>query len=102
MKKILLRVALILLIVYVAAVAGLAYAMSRPPETFGRIMKHAPTISYIILPFEPLWLRIRAGGLKPGDPAPDFTLKTVDHSREVKLSSFRGQKPVVLVFGSYT
>jgi peroxiredoxin len=34
--------------------------------------------------------------------APDFALQTTDHSNTVQLSSFRGQKPVVLVFGSYT
>ena len=37
-----------------------------------------------------------------GDKAPDFTLKTVDGKKSVTLSSFRGHKPVVLIFGSYT
>jgi peroxiredoxin len=49
-----------------------------------------------------MWLWARAGTLKPGDPAPDFTLPTLDHKSQVTLSSFHGQKPVVLVFGSYT
>lgn len=40
--------------------------------------------------------------LKVGDPAPDFKLRTVDGKREVRLSDFRGQRPVVLIFGSYT
>jgi peroxiredoxin len=44
----------------------------------------------------------RKGTLKVGDAAPDFTLATHDHTSQVTLSSFRGQKPVVLVFGSYT
>ena len=35
-------------------------------------------------------------------PAPDFTLRTFDGQSEVKLASFRGKKPVVLVFGSFT
>ncbi len=39
---------------------------------------------------------------KVGQVAPDFTLKTKDGKKTVKLSSFRGKKPVVLVFGSYT
>jgi hypothetical protein len=34
--------------------------------------------------------------------APDFELKTQDGSRAIRLSSFRGKKPVVLVFGSFT
>lgn len=37
-----------------------------------------------------------------GDLAPDFKLKTLDGSKSVRLSKFRGQKPVVLIFGSYT
>lgn len=37
-----------------------------------------------------------------GSVAPNFKLKTVDGSREVDLASFKGKKPVVLVFGSYT
>ncbi|MBI2805120.1 MAG: hypothetical protein HYX68_09085 [Planctomycetes bacterium] len=40
--------------------------------------------------------------LRPGDPAVDFTLPDLKKSTEVKLSSFRGKKPVVLIFGSYT
>jgi hypothetical protein len=46
------------------------------------------------------------GALKPGpavgDPAPDFTLKTVDGSREFTLSEQIGPKPVVLIFGNIT
>jgi hypothetical protein len=34
--------------------------------------------------------------------APDFTLKTQDGRRTIRLSQFRGHKPVVLVFGSFT
>ena len=40
--------------------------------------------------------------LKVGDVAPDFTLSDPDAKREVTLSSFREQRPVVLIFGSYT
>jgi hypothetical protein len=42
------------------------------------------------------------GKYRPGDPAPDFRLKRLHSSDEVALSSFRGKKPVALVFGSYT
>jgi hypothetical protein len=44
----------------------------------------------------------RGEGPKVGEEAPDFTLKTLDGEGEVTLSSFRGKKPVVLIFGSYT
>src|SRR5262245_26906562 len=40
--------------------------------------------------------------LKPGDPAPDFTLSDPKGTRKLTLSSFRDKRPVVLVFGSYT
>jgi hypothetical protein len=40
--------------------------------------------------------------LKVGDAAPDFTLPDPSGKKEVKLSSFQGKKPVVLIFGSCT
>jgi peroxiredoxin len=49
-----------------------------------------------------MWNSARGGTLHPGDAAPDFRLKTRDGKAEVELASFRGSRPVVLVFGSYT
>jgi hypothetical protein len=40
--------------------------------------------------------------LRVGDPAPDFTLPTADGKDTVTLSAFRGKRPVVLIFASYT
>ena len=40
--------------------------------------------------------------LEVGDAAPDFALKRRDGEGVLKLSSFKGEKPVVLVFGSIT
>lgn len=37
-----------------------------------------------------------------GELAPDFTLEPYHDGEAVSLSSFRGQKPVALIFGSYT
>jgi hypothetical protein len=42
------------------------------------------------------------GGPRIGDAAPDFKLKAKDGDKEVQLASFKGKRPVVLVFGSYT
>ena len=39
---------------------------------------------------------------KPGDIAPDFELHDVRGESPVRLSDFQGQKPVALVFGSFT
>ena len=41
-------------------------------------------------------------GPRVGELAPDFALRTPDGKRAIKLSSFRHEKPVVLVFGSFT
>ncbi len=37
-----------------------------------------------------------------GAEAPDFKLPRLDSTEQVRLSSFRGRKPVALIFGSYT
>ena len=39
---------------------------------------------------------------KAGDLAPDFTLSDIEGTKSETLSSFRGKKPVALVFGSFT
>jgi hypothetical protein len=41
-------------------------------------------------------------GPRVGASAPDFTLPTQDGNGEITLSQFRGKKPVVLIFGSFT
>jgi hypothetical protein len=41
-------------------------------------------------------------GPRAGEYPPDFSLKRLDSDARVRLSSFRGQHPVALVFGSYT
>ncbi len=42
------------------------------------------------------------GAPKVGDPAPVFKLKSLDGKRETDLASFKGKRPVILFFGSYT
>ena len=39
---------------------------------------------------------------KEGTEAPDFELFDVKGEQSVRLSDFRGKKPVALVFGSFT
>ncbi len=39
---------------------------------------------------------------KAGDIAPDFELRDVNGENLVRLSDFRGEKPVALIFGSFT
>ncbi len=40
--------------------------------------------------------------LRAGDDAPDFTLSPPGGGEPFTLSSMRGERPVALVFGSYT
>jgi hypothetical protein len=88
--------------VYTLLSAALFVAMKQTPIQFATVMSKLPMVSMMVLPFEPLWNIARAGALKIGDPAPDFRLKTFEKSSWVQLSSFRGDRPVVLIFGSYT
>ncbi len=39
---------------------------------------------------------------KRGDVAPDFELRDINAENPVRLSSFKGKKPVALIFGSLT
>ena len=88
--------------VYVTATAGLYAAMRQPPERFGAIMSKVPMVAMMVLPFKPLWMSARAGQLAVGDAAPDFVLPTPDGNRTVNLSNEWRERPVVLIFGSYT
>jgi hypothetical protein len=90
------------LVVYVTLTTGLFVVMLQPPAVFGHLMSKLPAFAYFLFPFEPMWLVARRGHLQVGSPAPDFALKTSDCSATVRLSSFRGEKPVVLIFGSHT
>jgi hypothetical protein len=98
-----LRAAVTVLLLWMLLVGTVTAAMLQPPERFGLFMRHAPLILvWGLTPAKRIWLWARAGTLREGDPAPDFSLATVDHGRRVTLSEHRGQRPVVLVFGSYT
>jgi len=88
-------------VVYLALSAGLLLVM-RNPVTFSKVMRQVPDPMMMVFPFKPLWYVARAGKLKVGDLAPGFNLVTADKQSSVSLASFRRQRPVVLVFGSYT
>ena len=99
--KLALKIVLAIAVVYSLAVAGLYRIMRKPPEEFAASFAKLPRAAMMVLPFEPVWMRARAGELDTGDPAPDFKLPTLDKTGHVSLSSLRG-RPVLLVFGSYT
>jgi len=90
-------------VLYVLFGAAVLTAMNQTPERFGRFMRHTPApLVWGALPAKRMWLWSRRGTLAEGMNAPDFTLAHQDRSGRVTLSSFRGKKPVVLVFGSYS
>ena len=101
-KKILIGSCAVLLITYFAFAGFIWWSMRQSPETFGRVMSHMPDAVFLILPFETFWTHARAGQLRSGDPAPDFSLMKLDKTDRVQLSSLTAKQPVVLVFGSYT
>ncbi|MGA9979667.1 MAG: hypothetical protein WBQ08_13675 [Candidatus Sulfotelmatobacter sp.] len=89
---------------WVAGCGALYRIMQRPPEAFAGFMAKLPgPVPFLLFPFETLWMRARAGTLHPGDAAPDFSLAKLDKTAHVQLSTFSSQqRPVVLIFGSYT
>jgi hypothetical protein len=91
------------IVLYAVFVGIVWWSMQQPPETFGRVMARMPGPAvFLLAPFETMWVRARAGGLNPGDPAPDFNLMKLDKSERIRLSSLTERGPVVLIFGSYT
>ncbi|SRR5581483_885383 len=87
---------------YGIAAGALYIVMRQPPETFGAVMSKVPMFTLMVLPFEPLWMSARRGTLSVGDAAPDFSLSTLDGKGVVRLSDELRERPVVLIFGSYT
>ncbi|MGD0128689.1 MAG: hypothetical protein ABSF46_25310 [Terriglobia bacterium] len=88
-------------LVYVLMLVAL-FAIMRQPALFGQVMSKVPRPLFMVIPFKQMWFLARAGRLQVGDPAPEFSLPTADRKARVRLSSFRGHNPVVLIFGSYT
>lgn len=50
----------------------------------------------------PLYRTLMAPELAPGEPAFPFDLPLLDGGGRVRLADFAGERPVALVFGSYT
>jgi hypothetical protein len=89
-------------VLWLAFVDYIWRSMHRTPEEFGRVMMHMPWQVFLILPFETMWMRARAGNVNVGDAAPDFSLAKLDRTGSLRLSDLNRTEPVVMIFGSYT
>lgn len=101
-KKITAAILTGIFVLWLAFVTFMWQAMHKPPEDFARIMSHMPWEVFLVVPFETLWSRARAGSLHVGDPAPDFSLLKLDKTAAVHFSEINKAQPVVMIFGSYT
>jgi hypothetical protein len=102
LRKWLLPAAGVLFTGWLCFLAYINWAMRQPPEVFGHVMARMPMPAYFVIPFETMWSRARKGHVEPGDAAPTFTVKKLEDKTPVELGSLWTEKPVVLVFGSYT
>jgi hypothetical protein len=87
---------------WLSFVAFMWHIMHKPPEDFARVMSHMPWEVFLVVPFETLWTRARAGNLNLGDSAPDFSLVKLDKAGTVHFSEINKMQHVVMIFGSYT
>lgn len=101
-KKITAAILTAVFVLWLAFVTFIWQAMQKPPEDFARVMSHMPWEVFLVVPFETLWTRARAGSLNRGDSAPDFSLVTLDKTDTVHFSELNRTQPVVMIFGSYT
>ena len=102
LRKWLLPAAGVLLPAWLGFLVYINWAMHQPPEVFGHVMAQMPMPAYFVIPFETLWSRARAGHVNVGDAAPNLTVKRLEDKSPVELGSLWTERPVVLVFGSYT
>ena len=70
----------------------------RPPKG----MSFGPPKEVLLLGLLTGELGSAAEGPRLGADAPDFTLSSPDGETTITLSSYRGKKPLVLIFGSFT
>ena len=101
-RRWLLPTAGVLFAAWIGFLAYINWAMHQSPEVFGHVMARMPMPAYFVIPFETLWSQARAGHVNVGDTAPSLTVKRLDDKTPVDLGSLWAERPVVLVFGSYT
>jgi len=102
LRRWLLPAAGVLFVAWIGFLAYINWAMRQSPEVFGHVMARMPMPAYFVIPFETMWSRARAGHVNVGDAAPSLEVKRLEDKTPVELGSLWNEKPVVLVFGSYS
>ncbi|HET6897898.1 MAG TPA: deiodinase-like protein [Vicinamibacteria bacterium] len=92
----------VIAVLYVGLAAVIFAVMHQSNTVAGKGLSLVPGPAFMVLPMETMWVTARRGRLAVGQDAPDFDLAMRDGSSRVRLSSLRGGRPVVLIFGSYT
>ena len=92
----------IVFVLYLCTSSFFFIIMGQPPATISKVFNWTPFPVMMLTPFRTMWNVARGGCLEPGDMAPEFSLRTDKNDAVITLSQFRGKKPVVLIFGSYT
>jgi hypothetical protein len=87
---------------WVSLVGYVNWAMHQPPEVFGHVMAKMPMPAYFVLPFRDPLDASAPGAVERGRYAPDFDGQEAGRQNSTHLASLWADKPVVLVFGSYT
>ncbi len=105
--RLFLKIFAALAVLYVLFIGTLLALAAWSPQSLAKVVARIPSSEspgplFMLVPLKPIMLLARSGRLRVGDTAPNFQLTTPDGSQTVQLSDFRGQRPVVLVFGSYT
>ena len=77
-----------LLAILLLGFAGLSFMAGSPKDVYGLVRYALP--------------HMHRGKLHPGDDAPDVRLLALDGSSHFHLRERTGNRPLVLIFGSYT
>ena len=88
MRKALKWMALGFAVLVLGASGVLTYLAGSPRDAYGMVRYALP--------------QMRSGELKVGDSAPDVELLALDGQSRIRLHDRLGDRPLVLVFGSYT
>ncbi len=79
-----------------------AFNPPAPPKTAKKAGQEGPSPLTLLVGLFNGELGSYREGPRVGQPAPDFALKLQEGQQQIRLSQYRGKKPVVLVFGSFT